>query len=188
MSKNTVGFIFIGIISIAGLALGGYNFLTAQIFVAPEESGYKLVGIWDGLDDNLNYPPHITSFDWLFEFEQNSYIDLEYISVSNNNTRITLMKQGWYRIQISVLLYDLDVARSYRIDILKNGTILFYLDFIVTEIGYEPSYYNVHAEGYVLSDGNDYIEINGLSTGDPFYPYAIDQKHNQLVLEFVSII
>lgn len=113
MSKNTVGFIFLGIISIAGLALGGYNFLTAQIFVEPEEPGPKLVGIWDGLDDNLNYDPHNTSSNWLFQFLNNSYIDSEYVSVNNTGTCITLLKQGWYKIKISVLLQNLDAPDAY---------------------------------------------------------------------------
>jgi len=48
MSKNSVGFIVLGIISIASFVLGGYSFLTTQIFVEPEESRSKLVGIWMG--------------------------------------------------------------------------------------------------------------------------------------------
>lgn len=186
MSKNTVGFIVLGIVSIAGLVLGGYSFLTTQIFVEPEEPGSKLVGIWEGLDDNYDYAPHTTSSNWLFTLLDNSYIDSEYISVNNTGTCITLKKQGWYRIQLSVLLQNLDAPDAYQIDLLKNGTVLFSLYFISTWSAYDPYYHHVHAEGYVLSDGNDYIEINAKSGIDAFYPYTANQNFNQLVIEFVS--
>ena len=48
MSKNTVGFVILGIISIAGLGLGGYTYYTT--LVNPqivENQGIILVGIWD---------------------------------------------------------------------------------------------------------------------------------------------
>lgn len=186
MSKNTVGFIVLGIISIAGLVLGGYSFLTTQIFVEPEESGPKLVGIWDGLDDNYDYAPHTTPSNWLFTLLDNAYIDSEYVSVNNTDTCITLKKQGWYRIQLSVLLHNLDTGDTYRIDLLKNGAILFFLDFIATWSSYDPYYHSVDSEGYVLSDGNDYIELNAQSGIDAFYPHTASQEYNQLVIEFVS--
>jgi len=187
MSKNSVGFIILGLISIASLGLGGYNFLVTQTFVRPEESGPKLVGIWEALDDNHNYFPYITPSNWLFQLSANSYIDSEYVSVNNSGTRITLMRQGWYRIQISVLLQSLDAPYIYRIDLLKNGTLLFNLDYIQTYTAtYDPYWYSVHAEGYVLSDGNDYIELNAWSNGDIFVIYSIVQDSNQLVIEFVS--
>ncbi len=186
MSKNTVGFIFLGIISIAGLILGGYSFLTTQIFVEPEEPRAKLVGIWDGLDDNYNYAPHTTPTNWLFQLLNNSYIDSEYVSVNNSGTCITLLKQGWYKIIISVLLQNLDASDAFQIDLLKNGAILFSLHFIATWSSYDPSYHSIHTDGYVLSDGNDYIEINAISGIDAFYPYTSNQNFNQLVIEFVS--
>lgn len=186
MSKNTAGFVFLGIISIAGFALGGYSFLTTQIFVEPEEPGPKLVGIWDGLGVTYNYPPYNTTSNWLFQLTQNSYNDSEYVSVNNSGTCITLLKQGWYRIKISILLQNLDPLYGYRIKLLKNGAMLFILDFISTGNSYDPHFHHVHAEGYVLSDGNDYIEINAQSGGDAFYPHSSEQEYNQLVIEFVS--
>ena len=186
MSKNTVGFIVLGIISIAGFVLGGYSFLTTQIFVEPEEPGSKLVGIWEGLDDNYDYAPYTTPTNWLFQLLNNAYIDSEYVSVNNTGTCVTLKKQGWYRIHISVLLQNLDASDSFGIELLKNGAGLFFLDFISTWSAYDPFYHNVNAEGYVLSDGNDYIELNAQSLFDAFYPYTSSQEYNQLVIEFVS--
>ena len=187
MSKNSVGLIILGLISIAGLGLGGYTFLVTQIFVQPEESEPRLVGIWDALDSNYNYPPHTLTTDWLFQLSANSYIDLNFVSVINSGTRVTLLKPGWYRIHISALLQSLDAPYIYRIDLLKNGVLLFNFDFVQTYTGiYEPYWRTIQAEGYVLSDGNDYIEINGYSNGDVFLIYDILQDSNQLVINFVS--
>ena len=187
MSKNSVGFIIFGLISIAGLGLGGYTFLVTQIFIQPEESGPRLVGIWDALDDDHTHFPYITPTNWLFKLSANSYIDSEYVSVNNSGTRITLMKQGWYRIQISVLLQSLDAPFIYRIDLLKNGALLFLLDYVQTyTTTYDPYWHSINAEGYVLSDGNDYIELNANSNGDIFIIYSTLQDSNQVVIDFVS--
>jgi len=85
-----------------------------------------------------------------------------------------------------VLLENQDALEAYKIDLLKNGAIDFYLHFVGTTSSYEPYYYYVHGEGYVLSDGNDYIEFNGKCTLDMFYVFTANQEYNQLVIEFVS--
>jgi len=187
MSKNSGGFIILGLISIAGLGLGGYTFFVTQIFVIPEETGPNIVGIWDALEADYTHYPYITPTNWLFKLSANSYINPEYVSVNNSYTRITLVKQGWYRIQLSVLLESVDAPFNiYRLGLLKNGTIIFNFDYVQSFSSTNPYKRNVNAEGYVLSDGNDYIEISGYSSGDIFIPYTSLQESNQLVIEFVS--
>jgi len=51
-----------------------------------------VVGLWDGLEHNLDFAPYNSQSDWLYEFEYNKLNNTDYISVSNTNTRITLLK------------------------------------------------------------------------------------------------
>ncbi len=62
-----------------------------------------LVGVWEDLSRNMDYTPFTSNGNWLFEFGDNKLNNTDYISVSNTNTRITLVKSGWYRIHVSVL-------------------------------------------------------------------------------------
>ena len=40
-----------------------------------------VVGIWNTLEDNLNYAPHNLQNDWLFEFGDNNLNNTDFISV-----------------------------------------------------------------------------------------------------------
>lgn len=185
MSKNTLGFIIIGIISIAGLGLGSYTFLKTQIFVEPEETFPKLVGFWDELYDNQDYAPYNTTSSWLFQLLNNTYNDSEYISINNSNTCVSLKRQGIYRIQMTVLLSDLDIDEDYWLILLKNGETFLYLTYFENPSVY-PDYLYVNAEGYIMSDGNDYIQFYAKSRyGDAFFPYISAQEFNQLLIEFI---
>ena len=83
-----------------------------------------VVGVWDALEDNLDFAPHNTQNDWLLEFGDNILNDTDYISVSNTNTNnnVTLLKSGWYRIHLSVLLLGIDPSSTYWIMLNVNGT------------------------------------------------------------------
>jgi hypothetical protein len=172
--------IFFGIISILALGLGTYNFISTE-FIDP---GEKVVGIWDDLDENTDYAPYDLSTSWLVELLDNSYIVSNYITVTNTGTRLTLIKAGWYRIQITMQLADLDSPYVYRLVLLKNG----YTEFIMVRF-FPPSgvsWYQFHANGYVLSDGDDYIEMRVYSDpSDIFYLFQHPDL-NQFSIEFVA--
>ena len=57
---------------------------------------------------SANYSGYDQPGAWLFEFTDNEMNDTAYVSVSNANTRITLLKPGWYRIHLSTELNSLD--------------------------------------------------------------------------------
>ncbi len=141
-----------------------------------------VVGIWDEIDDNQDYAPYNLQAYWLFEFGGNSLSDTDYISVSNNNTRITLLKSGWYRIHLSVLLVNIDPSNGYLITIIKNGATEFYLDNYGTPAIGAVSFYDVDSFAFVHSNGTNYIEISGYSN-DGFWPSIA--LYNQLTIEFV---
>ena len=147
-------------------------------------TGTIVVGIWDSLGDNQDFAPHNSLSDWLLEFGDNSLNNTDYKSVSNTNTRITLLKSGWYRIHLSVLLVGISPSSLYKIRILKDGAIEFYFDFYQTSGTIDSIYHSIDSSMFVYSNGTNYIEINGVS-GDDFSVPSND-LYNQLTIEFVA--
>jgi hypothetical protein len=145
----------------------------------------NIVGIWDALNDNQDFAPHNLLYDWLLEFRDNSLNNTDYISVSNTNTRVTLLKPGWYRIHLSVLLVGISPSSLYKLRILKDGVIEFYFDFYQTTTTIDSIYHFSDSSGFVYSNGTNYIEINGVS-GDDFSVPPND-LYNRLIIEFVTI-
>lgn len=143
-----------------------------------------VVGIWDALDDNLDYAPYNLQNDWLFELGDNKLNNTDYISVSNTNTRITLLKSGWYRIHISVLLSSISPSSYYRVRLLKDGAIESYLDILATSSTIDSSWYYINSYTFVFSDGTNYIEIEASSTYDTT---PSNDDYNQLTIEYVAI-
>jgi len=144
----------------------------------------RTIGIWNALDDNLDYAPYNLQNDWLFEFGDNILNNTDYISVSNTNTRITLLKSGWYRIHLSVLLSSISPSSYYRVRLLKDGAIESYLDFLATSSTIDSSWHYINSYTFVFSDGTNYIEIEASSTYDTA---PSNDDYNQLTIEYVAI-
>ena len=144
-----------------------------------------VVGIWDALDDNLDYAPYNLQNNWLFEFGDNKLNNTDYISVSNTNTRIALLKSGWYRIHIYVLLSSISPSSSYSVRLLKEGAILSYLDYYATSSTSDSSWHFIDSIAFVYSNGTNYIEINGYSSTDDFLP-STNNLFNQLTIEYIA--
>ena len=143
----------------------------------------NVVGVWDALTDNQDYSPHNALDDWLLEFGDNTLINTDYILVSNTNTRITLLKPGWYRIHLSVLLDDISPATIYWIRFLKDGAYEFFLDYYETSGTVDSDYHSIDSSVFAYSNGTNYIEINGYSFGANFIVHYED-LYNQLTIEF----
>ena len=144
----------------------------------------RTIGIWNALNDNLDYAPYNLQNDWLFEFGDNKLNNTDYISVSNTNTRITLLKSGWYRIHISVLLSSISPSSYYRVRLLKDGAIESYLDILATSSTIDSSWHYINSYTFVFSDGTNYIEIEASSTYDTA---PSNDDYNQLTIEYVAI-
>jgi hypothetical protein len=177
------GVIVIGIISIIALGLSAYMFISSQLLKQPEQ---KVVGVWDKLERNTDYAPYNTLTNWLVEISEDKYIDQDYFTLSNTDTRLTLIEAGLYRVQMTFLLEGITNLEQYWVELLKNGTHVFYLDY---HSGTSSSlFHEVHAEGYVLSDGNDYIEIRAYTSSiNEFYIYnpIPSLNFNQFSLEYI---
>ena len=187
MAKNS-GVIIFGIISIIALGLSGYTFVTTQILVTPETPppSPEIVGVWNGLDRNLDNPDFNIDSNWLVQPLLNVYNDTAYINTSNSDTRIHLMKAGWYKIQITVLISSIAADTSYYLLLFKNEVGIFYLDYWHPSTTWDANYYAMHGTGYVLSDGDDFVEINAHSSPtDTFFIYTVGQEYNQLVIEYL---
>lgn len=172
--------IIFGIISMAALGLSLYTFFSPQ----SSDSGLKIVGIWDDLDQNIDYAPYTLDTSWLVELKDNSYIDSNYINVINTGTRVTLVKTGWYRIQINMLLSDLTTPSVYRLVLLKNGI----TESIMVRY-YCPSgvgTYHLNAHGYVQSDGDDYIEMRVYSDPSDNFYLTSSPDLNQFSIEYIT--
>ncbi len=148
MGKGGTVLGLIGIIlGAGGIAFGFFNMnnqnnnLTQNI----------VVGIWDSLTDNLDFVPFNTQNFWLFEFGDNKLNNTDYISVSNNNTRITLLKTGWYQIHFNVLLSNIGASESYWTEIYKDGTYEFSLDRHQTSAIIDSSYHYIDSSGFIYS-------------------------------------
>ena len=132
-----------------------------------------VVGIWDLLANNMDYSPHDTSLDWLIEFQDNNLTNSEYISVSNGNTRITLLTSGWYRIQLSIAFTNYFGASFYTTDLLKDGVDDECFDVISTS-------------SYTYSNGTNYIEVNQVATSPAGLIIFGDEGYSQFIVEYVA--
>ena len=146
-----------------------------------------VVGVWDALTDNQDYSPHNALDDWLLECGDNSLINTDHTSVSNTNTRITLLKSGWYQIHLSVLLIDIDTSNIYAIRLLKDGDYEFFLDYYETSLAMNSPYRSIDSSAFVYSNGTNYIEINGYSAFGDDFSVSPSDVYNQLTIEFVTV-
>ncbi len=143
-----------------------------------------VVGIWERLVDNQDFAPHDTQRDWLFEFGDNTMNNTDYISVSNTNTRITLLKSGWYRIHLSVILGSIGSNSRYWVSILKDNVTEFYFDRFETGATVGSTWHYLESSAFVYSNSTNSIELRGWSNTDDFYSNG-NSLFNQLTIEYV---
>ncbi len=166
------------------------NNLTDELnFLTDEFNNFTrttVVGKWNALYDNQDYEPYNLTNNWLYEYRGNSLNNTNYIAVSNNNTRITLLKSGWYRIHLSVLLKNINASFLYKTSILKDGATEFVLDRLQTGATFNEYYHHVDSSAFVYSNGTNYIEINGYTDWDDYFSPHLSPHYNQLTIEYVA--
>jgi len=157
-----------------------FNNLTAEFNDLPRTI---VVGNWEGLARNMaaNIGFPLVS-NWLFELQAGTHYNSYYINAFSPITRIYLVTAGWYRIHLSTLLYNLDPGNYYSIEIFKNGINSFVLYIFDINSG-DPDNFYVDSSAFIYSDGTDYIEINGKTGSDDFYPIS----SNRFTIEYVAI-
>ena len=142
-----------------------------------------LVGVWEDLSRNTDYTPYTTDRNWLFEFGDNRFNNTEYLNVSNSNTRITILKSGWYKIHLSAILgNDIADGHAYSMRLYKNSVTYSYPSYVIGDLFY------IYMDGTVFIECNatDFIEINAYSATDDFDIYPV-VNYNHLTIEYVVI-
>ena len=188
MSERKGGMVLLGIIAIAALGFSGYLFIKNEIFADPEppapDGGLLLVGLWDDLAKNKEYAPFTTDHSWLIEFDNNQYNDSNYIEVSNNNTRFRLLKEGFYKITLLLLLYDVDASEVYWAYLLRNSAFDHCLDRVAISDFPGSIYHQIESSVYVKSTGLDNFTIRCYSTGSDAFDVGHLQAFSQLSIEY----
>lgn len=182
--------VFALIIGISGLGLGIYSFMQIQTGVngtpSPPSPTSNIVGLWESLYRNMDNPDYNTVNEWLIEVGDAKIYNSSYVilnqSAQHMDTRFHLMKSGWYRVNIHLLLDSTNsVAGWYDIYVLKNGTTFLYL---LHEVSMNQNL-QVNRQFYISSDGNDYFELSCYNTADSFF-IENQQVLNQLTIEYAG--
>lgn len=168
MSGKSTGMILLGILAVAGLGLSGFMFFKNEIVSPPTNSGSILVGLWDFVNYNYGYAPHDETNDWLIQPMLGLYNDTRYLAFSNNNTRFTLLRDGYYKVNLNMLVISLIDGQMYNMYLLKNG-VRYKTMFCLTAYSVTGGW--MSSSVFVHSNGTDYIEINGYHSSDPFGPF-----------------
>ncbi len=188
MSGRSAGMVLLGIIAIAGIGLSGYMFLKYE-FLSPisfaKDSGLILVGLWDNLDENTDYAPYDSGDDFLLQFNERSFNDSNYISLSNGNTRFVLKQVGLYKITLNVLFQAIVASSIYFVYLRKNGNLERSMARIVIWGNPSPTNYYAKSSIYVYSNGTDYFEINCKSFDGFLFSVMGSNLYNQLSIEYV---
>ena len=192
MSERKGAIILIGIIAIGALGFSGYMFVTNELFVTPEatppaippDSGLILVGLWEDFSKNTEYAPDTTDASWRIEFNDNQFNNSNYISVSNNNTRFKLLKEGFYKITLLALLDDIDASAVYWAYLIRNNTFDHCFDRVAISDYPSSPFHQIESSLYVKSTGLDNFYIRCYSSGDPLFEMSASQTFNQLAIEY----
>jgi len=188
MSSRSTGTVLLGIIALAGIGLSGYMFVKYE-FLSPitptKDSGLILVGLWDDLYSNADYAPWNTTDDWLLAFHNSPLNDSNYISVSNGNTHFVLVKTGFYKITLTILLYTLNADTTYWVYLRRNGDFDHAFERISISANPSASYYQVQSSLYVYGNGVDSFVINCYNSLSASFTVSSSQFYNQLSIEYV---
>lgn len=180
MSNRSFGVIVVGILAVIGVGLSGYMFIKNEMLFPRFGSNLTLVGLWEDLDRNTDYPPYEINYNWLLEFSNSLLINSNYVSTSNDNTRLFLLRAGLYKISISALFDGLSSSLRYSVEILKNDVFEDSFEWTYAD----GTYYHMDSSRYYYSNGADYFEFRCVSPdSDPFL--VLGDPYNQLSIEFV---
>ena len=173
------------IIGASGLGLGIYSYMQIQVGVT-EPSSPIIVGHWESLSLDIDNPDFNTGNDWLIEVGDDKIENSDYLilnqSAQHSNTRFHLIKSGWYRVNIHLLLSGVSSAAGwYRLYVLKNDSVIL---FALYEVSINQNI-QVNRQFYISSDGSDYYEFNCYNSIDNFFIEG-QQSFNQLTIEYVG--
>ncbi len=186
-SSNGVTVVF-AIVAIAALALSGYMFVSYEILgtqgsqITTEEEATTLVALWEDISKNKEIIGYNTDSQFLLEYDDNKILNPNYID-SNSSIRFGLIKPGYYKITLNVLLDNMDIGEVYYVQLLENNDYGEVFDFYNCNA---TGYHHVKASVIVHSDGTDIFQIRaGASYGDAFFLLPQPDIYNFLSIEYI---
>ncbi|MFX1275841.1 MAG: hypothetical protein ACFFBP_05350 [Promethearchaeota archaeon] len=184
MSESKAGIIILGIVAIASLGLSGYMFLTNEIFVSPDNQNI-VVGMWDNLDENMDFADYNETNKFLIELKDQKIINNNYISISNANTTIWLLKPGLYKISCIIDLTNLGDTDLYRGQIIEDSTIYEDVFYFFHPASPTSDFYQVITTFYILTDGTHLYRFKIYSPDDTDFGISDSVSYNQFIIEYV---
>lgn len=177
-------------ISLAGLGLGVYSLYRLNFDSCNYEPNYRLVGLWEDVLKNKLHPIMNADSYWLLEVGNEQIINNEYIILNQTtgykDTRFHLVKAGFYRITINIVLTDLHNTQGYIISAFKDGEDYGFTGFKTFFCVTAPSISEqVNVDFYLESNGTNFYEFGCLTFADPF-ELLTDQEYSHLSIEYVK--
>ena len=188
MSGRSASMVLLGIVAFAGLGLSGYLFLKYET-LSPQtptnDSGLILVGLWNNINMNLDYPPYDSLDDFLLKFYESPFNDSIYVSMSNGNTRFVLKQSGFYKITLNLYFVSLSSSSAYYVYLRRNGAIERAFEYFSISANPRGDIYYVKSSLYVYGNRTDTFVINCLSYDDSSFGVTAWNQYNQLMIEYV---
>lgn len=185
--NNKGAVIFLAIISIAALSLSGYLLLTdllsGNVNTNEEPENFKLVALWDNLNENTSYAPYNTDRNFLVEYFDEMVLNTEYVTV-HNNTKFSFSKMGLYRINLNILFEGIinTAGYDYWAILTRNTSNYRYFDRWENE---DDPYHFIESSMYInVTNSETTYGIIGYSGVDDF-AVASTAISNQLSIEYI---
>ncbi|MFX1236116.1 MAG: hypothetical protein ACFE8P_00195 [Promethearchaeota archaeon] len=174
----------IGILAILGLGISGYLLATNQYSgTSTPESEFILVALWDDLNRNTTNPSHTDDDDFLIQFDDNIFLDPQYITV-NSVTNFSLTRAGIYRITLRIIISSIELGERYVITLLKSGA---YDECFWVFTANVSASSNINSALYLNASITDYYEINAYCDTDDANGFDTAlPRYNQLAIEYLS--
>ncbi len=184
MTRNTTAVAAI-ILAVAALGVGGFLIYGVYFQPAPEQS--KVVGVWENLARNMAYAPYNVTDDFLIAVSSAKLQNAGYLSLADSGTKITLLKAGWYRVNLKVYLSGIGASATYLTRLLVDGDIVEFFDRHITSASPESAEHMIDAEVTVYISGTSAIAINAICTaGDTDFSIFGNQYYHQVAIDYLA--
>jgi hypothetical protein len=170
------------ILGAVGLSMGLFSFIQVQ---TTKEMG-SIVGQWESLSRDTSNPDYSDNYDWLVEVDDMRIMNSEYVTVDQTppfqNTRFHLVKIGWYRIDVNILLTGITTGGIYAFILFENGELNLYIEYFRNADTNEA----VNTRFFIYNNGSDYFEMNLRALGDSDFTVTTVQTYNQMLITYIG--
>jgi len=182
MANNKGAVIFLAVIAVGALGISGFMFITDLLSNDVDESeNFKLVALWDNINENTSYAPYTTDSNFLIEYFDQMVLNPEYITVYNN-TRFSFATLGLYKINLNTIFEGIVNTADYWAILIRNSSNFRYFDRWEDENNF---FHYTDSSLYINVTNSDTIYgIIGWSDSDDF-GIASSAISSQLSIEYV---